>query len=70
MYSHEEDIDSAIDVFKQTIGYYQSEQVGALIRMLWLGYHECFFFLVFFSSSVYLIYADVNILVSLGLFQL
>lgn len=49
MYSHEEDIDSAIDVFKQTIGYYQSEQVGALIRLLWLGYHECFLvFFVFF----------------------
>lgn len=30
MYSHEEDIDSAIDIFKQAIGYYQSEQVGAV----------------------------------------
>lgn len=27
MYSHEEDIDSAIDVFKQAIEHYQSEQV-------------------------------------------
>lgn len=27
MYTHEEDIDSAIDVFKQAIGHYQSEQV-------------------------------------------
>lgn len=30
MYSHEEDIDSAIDVFKQAIGHYQSEQVGVV----------------------------------------
>lgn len=66
MYSHEEDIDSAIDVFKQTIGYYQSEQVGAL-ECYGLSIMNVFFF---FSSSVYLIYADVNILVSLGLFQL
>lgn len=28
MYTHEEDIDSAIDVFKQAIEHYQSEQVG------------------------------------------
>lgn len=27
MYSHEEDIDSAIDIFKQAIEHYQSEQV-------------------------------------------
>lgn len=27
MYTHEEDIDSAIDVFTQAIQYYQSEQV-------------------------------------------
>lgn len=27
MYSHEEDIDGAIDVFKQAIEHYQSEQV-------------------------------------------
>lgn len=27
MYSYEEDIDSAIDVFKQAIEHYQSEQV-------------------------------------------
>lgn len=30
MYSHEEDIDSAIDIFKQAIGHYQSEQVGVV----------------------------------------
>lgn len=30
MYSHEEDIDSAIDVFKQAIEHYQSEQVRVL----------------------------------------
>uniref|UniRef100_A0AAY5L8Z4 Signal recognition particle subunit SRP72 n=1 Tax=Esox lucius TaxID=8010 RepID=A0AAY5L8Z4_ESOLU len=29
MYSHEEDIDSAIDVFSQAIQYYQSEQPGS-----------------------------------------
>lgn len=28
MYTHEEDIDSAIDVFTQAIQYYQSEQVN------------------------------------------
>ena len=27
MYNHEEDIDSAIDVFSQAIQHYQSEQV-------------------------------------------
>lgn len=27
MYSHEEDIDGAIDVFRQAIEHYQSEQV-------------------------------------------
>lgn len=29
MYSHEEDIDGAIDVFRQAIEHYQSEQVRA-----------------------------------------
>lgn len=29
MYTHEEDIDSAIDVFSQAIQYYQSKQVNA-----------------------------------------
>lgn len=29
MYTHEEDIDSAIDTFSQAIQYYQSEQVNA-----------------------------------------
>ena len=28
MYSHEEDIDSAIEVFSQAIQHYQSQQVG------------------------------------------
>lgn len=27
MYAHEEDIDSAIDIFSQSIQYYQSEEV-------------------------------------------
>ena len=30
MYSHEEDIDSAIEVFSQAIQYYQSQQVGGI----------------------------------------
>lgn len=30
MYTHEEDIDSAIDVFTQAIQYYQSEQVRSM----------------------------------------
>uniref|UniRef100_A0A672NGJ8 Signal recognition particle subunit SRP72 n=1 Tax=Sinocyclocheilus grahami TaxID=75366 RepID=A0A672NGJ8_SINGR len=33
MYTHEEDIDSAIDVFTQAIQYYQSEQPGAAIHL-------------------------------------
>ncbi|KAG7237136.1 hypothetical protein INR49_032766, partial [Caranx melampygus] len=33
MYSHEEDIDSAIDVFKQAIGHYQSEQPGSAAHL-------------------------------------
>lgn len=73
MYSHEEDIDSAIDVFKQTIGYYQSEQVGALqcYGLDIVNVSFVLFVVLFFSpSSVYLLYADVNILVSLGSFQL
>lgn len=48
MYSHEEDIDSAIDIFKQAIGHYQSEQVGAAESQPWLV--SCFVFLFFFFS--------------------
>uniref|UniRef100_A0A8C7I758 Signal recognition particle subunit SRP72 n=1 Tax=Oncorhynchus kisutch TaxID=8019 RepID=A0A8C7I758_ONCKI len=33
MYSHEEDIDSAIDVFSQAIQYYQSEQPGSSVHL-------------------------------------
>uniref|UniRef100_A0AAQ5YYF5 Signal recognition particle subunit SRP72 n=1 Tax=Amphiprion ocellaris TaxID=80972 RepID=A0AAQ5YYF5_AMPOC len=33
MYSHEEDIDSAIDVFKQAIEHYQSEQPGSAAHL-------------------------------------
>ncbi|KAI2657145.1 Signal recognition particle subunit SRP72 [Labeo rohita] len=33
MYTHEEDIDSAIDVFTQAIQYYQSEQPGSAIHL-------------------------------------
>uniref|UniRef100_A0AAX7T4K6 Signal recognition particle subunit SRP72 n=1 Tax=Astatotilapia calliptera TaxID=8154 RepID=A0AAX7T4K6_ASTCA len=33
MYSHEEDIDSAIDVFKQAIEHYQSEQPGSATHL-------------------------------------
>uniref|UniRef100_A0A7N8YH53 Signal recognition particle subunit SRP72 n=1 Tax=Mastacembelus armatus TaxID=205130 RepID=A0A7N8YH53_9TELE len=33
MYSHEEDIDGAIDVFKQAIEHYQSEQPGSAIHL-------------------------------------
>uniref|UniRef100_A0A3Q1HPY5 Signal recognition particle subunit SRP72 n=1 Tax=Anabas testudineus TaxID=64144 RepID=A0A3Q1HPY5_ANATE len=33
MYSHEEDIDSAIDVFKQAIEHYQSEQPGSAVHL-------------------------------------
>ncbi|GAA6092867.1 signal recognition particle subunit SRP72 [Tachysurus ichikawai] len=33
MYTHEEDIDSAIDVFTQAIQYYQSEQPGSLVHL-------------------------------------
>ncbi|XP_054887152.1 signal recognition particle subunit SRP72-like [Poeciliopsis prolifica] len=33
MYSHEEDIDSAIDVFKQAIEYYQAEQPGSAAHL-------------------------------------
>ncbi|ROL41099.1 Signal recognition particle subunit SRP72 [Anabarilius grahami] len=33
MYTHEEDIDSAIDVFSQAIQYYQSEQPGSAIHL-------------------------------------
>uniref|UniRef100_A0A8C4ETP4 Signal recognition particle subunit SRP72 n=1 Tax=Dicentrarchus labrax TaxID=13489 RepID=A0A8C4ETP4_DICLA len=33
MYSHEEDIDSAIDVFKQAIEHYQSEQPGSVAHL-------------------------------------
>lgn len=52
MYSHEEDIDSAIDVFKQTIGYYQSEQVGAL-ECYGLAIMECLFFFLFFQFCIF-----------------
>ena len=34
MYSHEEDIDSAIDVFSRAIQYYQAQQVLWLILLL------------------------------------
>lgn len=34
MYSHEEDIDGAIDVFKQAIAHYQSEQVCFHIQQI------------------------------------
>uniref|UniRef100_A0A671UUA3 Signal recognition particle 72 n=1 Tax=Sparus aurata TaxID=8175 RepID=A0A671UUA3_SPAAU len=33
MYSHEEDIDSAIDIFKQAIEHYQSEQPGSAAHL-------------------------------------
>uniref|UniRef100_H2N1K0 Signal recognition particle subunit SRP72 n=1 Tax=Oryzias latipes TaxID=8090 RepID=H2N1K0_ORYLA len=33
MYSHEEDIDGAIDVFKQAIEYYQAEQPGSAAHL-------------------------------------
>lgn len=33
MYSHEEDIDGAIEVFKQAIEHYQSEQVCVRILL-------------------------------------
>uniref|UniRef100_A0A8C5GJU6 Signal recognition particle subunit SRP72 n=1 Tax=Gouania willdenowi TaxID=441366 RepID=A0A8C5GJU6_GOUWI len=33
MYSHEEDIDSAIDVFKQAIDHYQSQQPGSAAHL-------------------------------------
>uniref|UniRef100_A0A4W4E6L3 Signal recognition particle subunit SRP72 n=1 Tax=Electrophorus electricus TaxID=8005 RepID=A0A4W4E6L3_ELEEL len=33
MYTHEEDIDSAIDVFSQAIHYYQSEQPGSVTHL-------------------------------------
>lgn len=33
MYSHEEDIDGAIDVFRQAIEHYQSEQVRTIIQI-------------------------------------
>ncbi|XP_061542405.1 signal recognition particle subunit SRP72 [Phycodurus eques] len=33
MYSHEEDIDGAIDVFRQTIQHYQSEQPGSTAHL-------------------------------------
>ncbi|XP_076844749.1 signal recognition particle subunit SRP72 [Brachyhypopomus gauderio] len=33
MYTHEEDIDSAIDVFSQAIQYYQSEQSGSVTHL-------------------------------------
>lgn len=50
MYSHEEDIDSAIDVFKQSIGHYQSEQVGTLKRIVSF---ICFFNFFSFWSSLF-----------------
>ncbi|TNN67131.1 Signal recognition particle subunit SRP72 [Liparis tanakae] len=33
MYSHEEDIDSAIEVFKQAIDHYQAEQPGSAVHL-------------------------------------
>lgn len=50
MYSHEEDIDSAIDVFKQAIGHYQSEQVGAAQCQAGLAEMSSFLFISYFTS--------------------